>query len=71
MTVVTDISFRPEGYKEDVVAYGTRLCRLLSFDKSHADDTVLNADSYKTFATGITLNQIDWYQKGYEENTGI
>ena len=68
---VTDVSFRPRGYKKYVTAYGSRRCQLLAFDKGYVEDTVINADSYKMFAKGVTLNKIDWYLNGYEENTGL
>lgn len=69
--VVDDVFFRPEGYKQEVGAYGSYLCRLLAFDKRRVEDTVINADSYKMFAKGVTLNKIDWYPRGYERNTGM
>ncbi|KAJ5594037.1 uncharacterized protein N7459_000245 [Penicillium hispanicum] len=69
--LVTDVAFRPPGYQQQVTAYRTKFCRLLAFDKEEMDETVVNADSYKMFAKGVTLNKINWYPKGYSENVGV
>lgn len=71
MTIVIDVSFRPEEYTHDVTAYGSRLCRLLALDENSVHYTVFNAETYKIFATGVTLNRVNWYPAGYWENTGL
>ncbi|KAJ5610439.1 hypothetical protein N7510_007158 [Penicillium lagena] len=68
---ITDVVFRAKGYAGEVTAYKSRRSRLLAFDKSRVDDTLVNADSYVMFATGVTLKKTNWYPNGYEENVGL
>lgn len=68
---VTDITFHAPGYEGEVTAYRARRCRLLAFDKELVKKTTVNAETYVLFATGVTLDKVNWYPNGYEENTGI
>lgn len=69
--IVTDVTFHVKGYAGNVTAYGSFATRLLAFDKKRVHDTIINADSYSKFATGVTLNKVNWYPNGYEENVGL
>lgn len=69
--IVTDVSFSPTNSNKEVFAYSSARCRQLAFNAESVEKTVINADSYTMFAKGVTFNRVNWYPKGYKENTGI